>query len=128
MDTQQLLGEGVRRTKGSEARRYNLLAANLKPAIGERLYLRTKASAQPKLALDEKPALNSYASIQSTEKKTNSGSTQFVAAKWVEHRVSSKETIYAIAKRYDVRIDDLVKWNNLGGYDLKTGQQLKIYK
>ncbi|HEX6280988.1 MAG TPA: TCP-1/cpn60 chaperonin family protein [Nitrososphaera sp.] len=29
MDTQQLLGEGVRRTKGSEARRYNLLAAKL---------------------------------------------------------------------------------------------------
>src|ERR671919_112748 len=29
MDTQQLFGEGVRRTNGSEARRYNLLAAKL---------------------------------------------------------------------------------------------------
>src|SRR5687767_5968452 len=29
MDTQQLFGEGVRRTNGSEARRYNLLAARL---------------------------------------------------------------------------------------------------
>jgi len=46
----------------------------------------------------------------------------------VAHKVAPKETIYSIAHRYNVKIDDIVKWNNLAGYDLKTGQQLKIYK
>ena len=42
--------------------------------------------------------------------------------------VQPKETIYSIAKRYNVKIDEIVKWNQLDGYELKMGQQLKINK
>jgi LysM repeat protein len=49
-------------------------------------------------------------------------------SKKVEHKVAPKETIYSIAHRYNVKINDIVSWNNLQGYDLKTGQQLLIYK
>jgi len=107
---------------------YNYLAANHRPAIGEKLYLRTKATAQPRLALEEKPALNLYAKNQSVENINSFMASQTSNRSMVAHKVAPKETIYSIAHRYNVKIDDIVKWNNLAGYDLKTGQQLKIYK
>ncbi|HKB44342.1 MAG TPA: glucosaminidase domain-containing protein [Chitinophagaceae bacterium] len=106
---------------------YNLLRQDMKPAIGEQLNLRTKAAAMPRLALKENYslysspagsiAMNTYASENAKAQTTT-----------VYCTVKPKETIYAISKRYNVNIDDIVKWNQLGGYDLKTGQQLKIYK
>ena len=107
---------------------YNYLSPNHKPAIGEKLALRTKATAQPKLELEEKAALNLSAKIGSVENKNDYSANQSTNGSAVEHRVASKETIYSIAHRYNVKIEDIVKWNNLAGYDLKTGQQLKIYK
>lgn len=107
---------------------YNFLATNHRPAIGEKLALRTKATGQPRLALDEMPALNMYARIQSPENKINAVTNSSVNEKVIEHKVAPRETIYSIAQRYNVKIDDILKWNNLSGYDLKMGQQLKIYK
>jgi LysM repeat protein len=100
---------------------YNFLNITMKPAIGEQLYLRTKASQAPRLLLKENYSLmpvNTKASMMSPA-PTND---------FLTCRVQSKETIYSIAKKYNVKIDDIVKWNQLRGYDLKTGQQLKIYK
>jgi LysM repeat protein len=100
---------------------YNDLSLTDKPALGEKLNLFTKATAKPRLVLND----NFNMSIAKISPKQvtavmGSGST--------EHTVAPKETIYAIARRYNVKIDDIVKWNNLPGYDLKTGQQIKIYK
>ena len=108
---------------------YNHLAADQRPAVGEKLYLRTKAPAQPQLASKEKTVLNSYAKIESRENKMDMGSNHKpVKEKAIAHTVAPKETIYSIAQRYEVRIDDIVKWNSLEGYSLRKGQQLKIYK
>lgn len=97
---------------------YNLLSPTDKPALGEKLYLFTKATAQPRLVLNE----TGYAKINVPQ------NTVVIKTGTTDHVVAPKETIYAIARRYNVRIDDIVKWNNLAGYDLKTGQQLIIYK
>ena len=108
---------------------YNHLSPGQKPAIGEKLYLRTKASGQPQLVLKENSALNSYAKIQTSENKIEIiSSSKPTKEKAIAHTVVLKETIYSIAQRYEVRIDDIVKWNNLEGYSLRKGQQLKIYK
>lgn len=94
---------------------YNLISADQKPAVGELLNLRVKADHAPVLMLKENYAWN-------MSKPVVEPSSPIV------YTVLPKETIYAIAKRFQVQIADIVKWNNLSGYDLKSGQQLKIYK
>lgn len=116
---------------------YNLLKADMKPAIGEQLYLRTKAAAMPRLALKEDYSLynvNATASIRMTSSSTGNAKKETTATaipvtgSFINYTVQPKETIYSIAKKYNTKIDDIVKWNQLNGYDLRTGQQLKIYK
>ena len=104
---------------------YNYLSYNHKPAIGEKLNLLTKAAAQPKLALNENVNLG-FAKVN-IETPTGIVKTETKASA-LEHVVAPKETIYSIARRYEVKIEDIIKWNSLQGYDLKTGQQLKIIK
>ena len=77
----------------------NHLSSSMQPAIGEKLYLKEEAPTRPLLA----------------EAKTR-------------HVVQTKETLFAISKKYGVPIEKLKQWNNLVSYDLKTGQELIIYK
>jgi flagellum-specific peptidoglycan hydrolase FlgJ len=98
---------------------YNLLSNGMRPAIGEKLYLRIKASQAPRLMLKENYSL---ANITPPVVKT------ITTDHFIICTVLPKETIYAIAKKYNVKIDDIVKWNQLAGYDLRMGQELKIYK
>jgi len=100
---------------------YNDLSLTDKPALGEKLNLFTKAVTKPRLALNDNFNL-SVAKINPNQV------TAIMNSSATEHVVAPKETIYAIARRYNVKIEDIVKWNNLPGYDLKNGQQLKIYK
>jgi len=44
------------------------------------------------------------------------------------HDVQPKETAYGIAKRYNISIDQLQRWNNLQGTDIKIGQRLVVGK
>ena len=129
-------GETVNDIAQSEALRleslleYNNITANMQPAAGESLYLRSKSSAVPKLvtknSVTEK--FNSDASAivmnnDGTGKKEVHQKNNFIF-----HTVQSKETVYSIAKKYNVSADDLISWNQLQDYDLKIGQSLKIYR
>lgn len=109
---------------------YNFLSPGKIPAVGEKLFLRNKATAQPRLALKENLSINLPATdkVRLSESSLVIKSPSFSSSKKVEHKVAPKETIYSIAHRYNVRIDDIMSWNNLPGYDLKAGQQLFIYK
>lgn len=42
------------------------------------------------------------------------------------HIVKKGETIYGISNVYNVKIDDIIRWNNLTNSNLKIGQQLRI--
>lgn len=46
--------------------------------------------------------------------------------KTIVHKVESGESLYLIAKRYNVSIDDLKRLNNLDGAKLKPGQSLSV--
>jgi len=109
---------------------YNFLSPGNIPAVGEKLFLRNKATAQPRLALKENLGINLLLTdnVSLGEKSPAVKAASVSPSKKVEHKVAPKETIYSIAHRYNVKIDDIVSWNNLQGYDLKTGQQLLIYK
>lgn len=44
------------------------------------------------------------------------------------HEVQPKEGLYAISRKYNVSVQDLRAWNNLGSDELKIGQKLIISK
>jgi len=46
----------------------------------------------------------------------------------VYHTVQAGETAYKISKQYNVTADQIKLWNDLPDYNLKPGQQLKIYQ
>jgi membrane-bound lytic murein transglycosylase D len=45
----------------------------------------------------------------------------------ITHVVQTGETAYKISKQYNVGTEDIKKWNGLPDYNLKPGQQLKLY-
>lgn len=44
------------------------------------------------------------------------------------HDVQPKETLYGIAKRYNVSVEQLQQWNHLEANDIKIGQRLQVGK
>ncbi len=50
------------------------------------------------------------------------------ATQYTRHVVQPKETLYAIAKKYNVATDNIKQWNNLQDDLIKVGQELRIYK
>ena len=98
---------------------YNLLTPGAQPAIGERLNLSYAAPTAPKLASEKpKAAFASY--------KTEGQLTTETAS--ITHVVEPKETVYSIAKKYNVSVDDVKAWNRLETNDLKIGQRIRINK
>ncbi|OQP67737.1 hypothetical protein A4R26_11810 [Niastella populi] len=103
---------------------YNHLQEQGEPAPGERLYLQEKAPARPKLArevVNEAPKL----AVMPLEQITASNSSAVTASL---HIVQEKETLYSIAKKYSITVEQLKDWNKLTGDGLRTGQELVIYK
>jgi LysM repeat protein len=96
------------------------------PATGQQLYLKTKAPSRPLLASEEAPAKDQ---ALFTNNNTSVAATPATATgRYTTHTVQLKETLYSISKKYNVGIDDIAAWNQLSSYELKKGQQLKIYK
>jgi LysM repeat protein len=106
--------EGIRLERLLE---FNFLRADMRPMAGERLFLQTKAPGMPRLAMEEK-TLPSILPAQA-----NQHSDAFIV-----HIVQPKETVFGIARKYDVAMEDVRKWNDLSTTELKTGQPLRINK
>ena len=45
----------------------------------------------------------------------------------VDYRVRSGDSLYVIARKFNVRVADLEKWNTLSGEYLQPGQKLRLY-
>ena len=107
----------------------NNLGANMQPAVGETLYLRSKSALMPRLAAKSLVAQNFKASSQTIAANDNKmGQKQTSENNFLIHAVQPKETVYSIARKYNVSPDDVANWNQLLDYDLKIGQTLKIYR
>jgi LysM repeat protein len=98
---------------------YNHLANGMQPAVGEKLYLKSIAPARPAL-LSAKPVVMTMSTVSVSNARTEETFTT--------HIVKTKETLYAISRKYNVPVEKLKEWNKLAGYDLKKGQELIIYK
>jgi LysM repeat protein len=89
-------------------------------APGEALYLQFKAPARPRLASEVAPVV--------AQVTTQRPRTEAPAASYVTHTVQTKETLYSIARKYSITVEQLKDWNKMTGYELKIGQELIIYK
>jgi LysM repeat protein len=101
---------------------YNNLSAHMQVAEGEKLNLQEPASAAPKLA--SQPLAKAKAKI----KTLFSGKNENAEPQMIFHVVQPKETLYGIAKKYEVGVDEVMKWNAMDTTELKIGQQIKINK
>ena len=45
----------------------------------------------------------------------------------INHTVQPGETVYAISRQYGMTVDEVVDLNNLNGFDLNVGQELRVY-
>jgi LysM repeat protein len=104
---------------------YNHLQDQPDPAVGEKLYLQEKAPARPKLAGEVPNTIAKQAVMAPMDQLTASNSSAVAASL---HVVREKETLYSIAKKYSITVEQIREWNKLAGYDLKVGQELVIYK
>jgi LysM repeat protein len=101
---------------------YNFLKYGMQPKVGEKLFLQNDAPAIPALVTDNPSPAPAYT-------KSSAAPVMFTQEnKPIFHKVQSKETLYAISRKYDVTVEDIIKWNELQSNDLRTGQQLRINK
>jgi LysM repeat protein len=107
---------------------YNQLQGSMKPAPGEILYLRKKAPLRPAIVIQDQLVFARNDNADNVIARTNAVQTASKTESFITHTVQSKETVYSISKKYNVRMDEIAEWNRLSSYELKTGQQLKIYK
>jgi LysM repeat protein len=104
---------------------YNHLQDQPAPAIGEKLYLHTKAPARPRLAQEVVAVATPVKQETNYEQITTANSSAISAT---THIVRGKETLYSIARKYGTTVEQVREWNKLAGYELKAGQELVIYK
>lgn len=45
---------------------------------------------------------------------------------WITHKVEQGQTLFAIARQYDTKVEDLIAWNDLTSNNLSLGQSLKV--
>ena len=82
------------------------------------------------LALLHEPTL--YPKTQNNIKLTETGksvkysNTNLVSTKTNSHKVNAGESLYAIAKNYNLTVNELKKLNNLTSENIKPGQILKV--
>ena len=103
---------------------YNFLTYGVQVEAGEKLYLAASAPNMPKLA-SQKPVVSKavYKPTQLLQESSFTANENHML-----HEVQPKETMYSIAKKYEVSVDEIKSWNELTSNELKIGQQLRINK
>ena len=89
---------------------------------------KTTAPAEARKTEEAKPATKPAAatpapvsSPRSAEPAASKG-----PGEWITHQVDPGQTLFAIARQYDAKVDDLIEWNGLTSTNLAPGQSLKV--
>ncbi len=104
----------------------NLIKTHEQPAAGEKLALQKQALVKPILQSEVTPVLTAVNMNSSNPDsyKIEDRKEPYTA----KHIVQTKETLYSIARKYGVNIEQLREWNRLAGTNLQIGQELVIIK
>lgn len=117
--------EGIRLESLQE---YNGLSAGMEPATGETLSLKMRSASRPKLVSETKINNDNLTQTVAYNTKTTDKINPSRENEFVIHKVKPKETIYSIARKYNVSYGEVVEWNRLTQHSIKIGQSLKIYR
>lgn len=99
---------------------------------GETLYAIAK---KYNMGVDEIKQLNNLGDVAlsvgqklmvSKATKPQSKTTEAITTNFVYHTVEKGETLYAISRKYSVKVDDIKKLNNLGDAAISVGQKLRV--
>ncbi len=115
----------------SALRQRNHLSRDEQPAIGERIALRGLAmfiskpviQKEHKSILPDKPLLHTPDPDHDITARNNNAPT--VAANNI-YMVQKGDTLYSIARRFNISVDKIKTLNNLDGNDIKIGQSLRM--
>jgi LysM repeat protein len=107
---------------------FNQLKKSMIPAPGEKLYLQREAPSRPALAETKQSAESILDKSVMEQNVVEMPISKTDNASLVLHKVQPKETLFSLAKKYQVEMEKIKEWNNLESTDLKTGQELMIYK
>jgi LysM repeat protein len=110
------------------------MAGNTPAATAEAKPKDAAGKEKPKEAAAKAPATPAEVAKPSAEKKVESWTSGNTAStgntdesgNWVMHTVDSGQTLFSIAKDYDAKVDDLIRWNMLTSTNLAPGQKLKV--
>lgn len=64
--------------------------------------------------------------VSKAEVKSENTKSETVTTNFTYHTVAQGETLYAIARKYGVKVDDIKKLNNLGDGAIKPGDKLRV--
>lgn len=64
--------------------------------------------------------------VSKAELKSENTKSETVTTNFTYHTVAQGETLYAIARKYGVKVDDIKKLNNLGEGAIKPGDKLRV--
>lgn len=66
--------------------------------------------------------------LRLSERQTPAESTAPVESKLhaIEHEVKATDTLYSVARKYNVTIKELMEWNNKKDFTLSVGEKLKV--
>lgn len=70
---------------------------------------------------------NQNKTLEAEKVPTATNSTNFSSTE-TKHKVAAGETLYTIAKKYGLNVDDLKAWNGITDNTIKTGQLLSVRK
>jgi LysM repeat protein len=99
-------------------RSLNRLEPGMEPAVGASLHLQKRADERPPLAASPVVASVPVTMITPVPAPANG----------IRHIVQSKETLFSLARKYEVTQEQILQWNKLTSADLRVGQELVIYK
>lgn len=134
------LGQGLV-IQGIEANKVPIVEANSKPVIpvvaseGKAQVVVIKKTAQEKKVETSSKVAEvrkevvplSKEVIEAKEEVKSADSSAIVyPGDWITHTVEQGETLFAVAKRYDSKVDDLITWNGLSSNNISIGQRLKV--
>ena len=61
-----------------------------------------------------------------TSPSVKASPTVSTTGNWISHQVIQGETLFAIARKYEANVADIIKWNGLSSNNLSVGQTLKV--
>ena len=102
---------------------YNQLQGNETPVAGQKLYLQKDAAARAAANADNNISGTEIAKVEQILPVVN-----MTATASLKHVVQKKETLFGIARKYGVEVDQVRSWNRLQNDAIHSGQELLIYK